>query len=62
MAGLASAKDEAKRELIRKQIKAQQERAHALAGARHRAKAAALKRAKRIRVRNTNDPLGGLGL
>ena len=47
MAGLADAKDDAKRELIRKQIKAQQ---------------AALKRAKRIRVRNTNDPLGGLGL
>jgi len=62
MASLANAKDDAKRELIRKQIRAQQAEAGRLAQARAREKAAALKRAKRIRVRNTNDPLGGLGL
>lgn len=62
MASLASAKDDGARELLRKQIRSQREKASQLAAARARARAAALRRAKKIRLRKTDDPLGGLGL
>ncbi|MCA9667558.1 MAG: hypothetical protein KC503_18285 [Myxococcales bacterium] len=62
LAKLSVAKDEAQRELIRKQMRNQAQRAHALAERKRKARAAAKRRAKRLRIRNTSDPLGGLKL
>ncbi|MCC6749713.1 MAG: hypothetical protein IT371_18755 [Deltaproteobacteria bacterium] len=59
---LSSAKTDAQKELIRKQLKAQNDRQANLADRKARAKAAAEKAAKRIKVGDTKDPLGGLKL
>lgn len=59
---LSSAKSDAERALLTKQLASRRERERNLAEAQRRAAAASRRRAKRIRLRKGNDPLGGLKL
>jgi len=61
-ARLATAKTDAEKKLLKKQLGARLRRESALSEARRRAKIRARRRAKRIRLRKGNDPLGGLKL
>jgi hypothetical protein len=59
---MLDAKDEGKRELLRKQLDAQRQQQQRLADARAREQAAARKKAKQIRLLKSSDPLGNIGL
>ncbi|MBW2735666.1 MAG: hypothetical protein JRH20_25050 [Deltaproteobacteria bacterium] len=59
---LATAKTDAQRALLRKQLAARYTREAALGVARRKASARAKRRAKHIRLRKGDDPLGGLKL
>ena len=57
---LTAAKDDAEKDLLRKQLAAQRERETRLRSSRSRQKAAERRRAKNLRIGDTSDPIHGL--